>query len=359
MKSDRIERLDETSFAKAGIKERTDLQPLLRNQIDVISPDTLGISEEFGEWEDSRRRIDLLGLDKEANLVVIELKRTEDGGHMELQAIRYAAMVSTLTFEKIVEIYGDYLEKIGSKGVAREIILKFLGWDEDEIDGEDGINENKFAQDVCIVLASAEFSRELTTAVMWLNDRDIDIRCIRLKPYADGDRLLLDVQQIIPLPEVEQYQVQVREKTRREQIARVQSKDFTKFDITIDGNTESRLYKRNAIFKVVSHLCKSGVSPEQIREVVPEPKSRLFESAEGTLGSEAFIKAVGERRVSEGKHFDPCRFFCQKEHFLIHWDGKTYALTNQQWGGQRTEEAIKLLIKKFPDRGILYKISDQ
>ncbi len=72
--------------------------------------------------EDSRRRIDLLGLDKEANLVIIELKRTEDGGHMELQAIRYAAMVSTLTFEKIVEIYGDYLEKMGSEGVARETI---------------------------------------------------------------------------------------------------------------------------------------------------------------------------------------------------------------------------------------------
>lgn len=34
------------------------------------------IAEEFGEWEDSKRRIDLLGLDREANLVVIELKRT-------------------------------------------------------------------------------------------------------------------------------------------------------------------------------------------------------------------------------------------------------------------------------------------
>ncbi len=51
MKPDRIEKLDETSFERAGIKERTDLQRLLRNQIDVISPDTLVISEEFGEWK--------------------------------------------------------------------------------------------------------------------------------------------------------------------------------------------------------------------------------------------------------------------------------------------------------------------
>jgi len=45
------------------------------------------LSEEFGDWDESRRRIDLLAIDSQANLVVIELKRTSDSGHMELQAI--------------------------------------------------------------------------------------------------------------------------------------------------------------------------------------------------------------------------------------------------------------------------------
>ena len=71
--------LRETSFSSAHLHERRDLQRLLRENIDVIAPETLVISEEFGEWEDSRRRTDLLGLDKEASLIVIELKRTEDG----------------------------------------------------------------------------------------------------------------------------------------------------------------------------------------------------------------------------------------------------------------------------------------
>ncbi|MEO6078609.1 MAG: hypothetical protein ABIQ86_02375 [Steroidobacteraceae bacterium] len=62
---------------------------VLNSIVDVLSSDTLVVAEEFGEWDDSRRRIDLPGIDKNANLVVIELKRTEDGGHMELQAIRY------------------------------------------------------------------------------------------------------------------------------------------------------------------------------------------------------------------------------------------------------------------------------
>src|SRR5690348_6428150 len=106
---ERLVELPTTTFSKFGIKERYDLQRLLRDQIELISPDTLIISEEFAEWSDSRRRIDLLGIDKQANIIVVELKRTDDGAHMELQAIRYAAMVSAMTFDKAAEIFGRYL----------------------------------------------------------------------------------------------------------------------------------------------------------------------------------------------------------------------------------------------------------
>src|SRR5687768_8180281 len=107
--NEKLEKVATTKFSSNGIRERDDLQRLLRTQIEIISPDTLVIAEEFGEWEDSRRRIDLLGLDKDANLVVIELKRTDDGGHMELQALRYAAMVSTMTFDQAVDVFASYL----------------------------------------------------------------------------------------------------------------------------------------------------------------------------------------------------------------------------------------------------------
>lgn len=110
--SDTIRTIEETTFGAAGIRERADLQRLLRKQIEIISPDTLIVAEEFCEWEDSKRRIDLLGVDSDANLVVIELKRTEDGGHMELQAIRYAAMVSTMTFDKVADVYAEFLLRL-------------------------------------------------------------------------------------------------------------------------------------------------------------------------------------------------------------------------------------------------------
>jgi len=87
---------------------------------------------------------------------------------MDLQAIRYAAMVSAMSFSKAVEVFARYLERNGRIEDAASTILQFLNWDV--------ANEETFGQDVGIVLVSAEFSKEITTSVLWLNERDLDIR---------------------------------------------------------------------------------------------------------------------------------------------------------------------------------------
>lgn len=340
---DRLERIPETDFLSEGIKERNDLQRLIRDQIEVLSPNTLVISEEFGEWEDSRRRIDLLGLDKQANLVVIELKRTEDGGHMELQAIRYAAMVSTLTFDKVVDIYGRFLNKMGSDDDPERLILEFLEWDEPV--------EDEFVQDVRIILASKEFSKELTTAVIWLNSRGLDIRCIRMKPYKDHGKVLIDIQTVIPLPEAEDYQVQIREKQQKERISRTSSKDLTKYVITICGKESNPLAKRRAIFAVVSHLCSKGVSPTEIHKVLSWRGNGLWRAVDGEVDSKTFIHKATEAAESGGPAFELRRWYVADGE-LIHADGKTYALT-KMWG-LRTEEAMRVLLERFDGHDIAF-----
>jgi len=332
-----------TTFSQAGFRERADLQRLLKQQIDVIAPDTLVIAEEYGEWEDSRRRIDLLALDKRANLVVIELKRSEDGGHMELQALRYAAMVSKLTFEEAVEAFQQYLTSIGLETDARERILEFLDWEEPE--------DEKFAQDVRIVLASAEFSREVTTSVLWLNECGLDIRCVRMRPYKDAGRLLIDVQQVLPLPEAEQYQVQIRRKEVVERAARAQGRDFTRYDVTVGGEVFRNLPKRWAILHVVRALCNGGVDPDEIgREITW--KTNALRSIEGTLDSNAFQAALGATISSHGNKISPRRYFIGQDE-LIHANGKTYALTNQ-WGPSTTK-AMDTLLQRFPTHHISYR----
>lgn len=173
------------------------------------------IAEEFSNWEDSNRRIDLLCLDRQARLVVTELKRTDDGGFMELQAIRYAAMVSSMTLEQAIAAYARTLSGEDAENRAKKEILEFL-----EIDSTE---EAELTGDVRIILVSADFSQELTTSVIWLNKHELDITCIRLRPYKLGERLLLDASQIIPLPEAIDYEVKVRQQeqeTRKVRSAR-------------------------------------------------------------------------------------------------------------------------------------------
>ena len=330
-----IHALERTSFAQQGLRERDDLQALLKARIDVIAPDTLVVAEEFGEWDESRRRIDLLGLDKNANLVVIELKRTEDGGHMELQAIRYASMISTLTLEKLVTIHARYLERNGIEEDASARILEFLGWDEPD--------EDSFGQEVHIVLASAEFSKELTTSVMWLNDFGLNIRCVRMHPYVNDGTTFMDVQTVIPIPEVADYQVRIREKKQKERESRSNSHDRTKFDISVGGNTFHDQPKRWMMFHIVTTAIANGVSPEMIEETIPR-RSGLFQVRDGTLTADAMYAAIMENDT--GGKIELARRYFSDEGQVAHFAGKTYALTNQ-WG-REAPEAANALAKAFP-----------
>ncbi len=332
-----------TTFSASGIRERKDLQRLLRDQIEVISPDTLVIAEEFGEWEDSRRRIDLLGIDKQANLVIIELKRTEDGGHMELQAIRYAAMISALTFAAVINIYGRHLAGLGRDDDPEAALLEFLEWDE--------AMEDEFAQEVRIVLASAEFSRELTTSVIWLNSNGLDIRCIRLRPYRYEGRILLDVQQVIPLPEAEEYQVSIRNKALTEKQSRQQNRDYTKFNVTLGDTRLEKLPKRRAIFSMVKYLCENGVNPDAISIILPW-KANMFRSATGKLNYLSMERALAEQLKVEGKTTGPLRYFIYDDE-LIFANNKTYAF-HKMWG-TRTQEAMEILVENFPDKNIRFE----
>lgn len=205
LQKDQVVAVETTSLADRGVKERTGLQRVLRAAIDVVAPGTMVIAEEFSDWEDSRRRIDLLCVDTDANLVVVELKRDEEGGHMDLQAIRYAAMVSAMTFPRLVDAHQRYLRDQGQPAdEAQARILSFLGWDEP--------HEDLFCRQVRIVLGSSDFSREVTTAVLWLIEHDLDIRCVRFRPHHFDGRIILDVQQVIPLPEASEFQVRLKEK---------------------------------------------------------------------------------------------------------------------------------------------------
>lgn len=317
-----INEVERTSFEQLGIRERYDLQRLLRKSINVIDSDIYVIDEEFGDWEDARRRIDLLCVDRDKKLVVVELKRTDDGGHMELQALRYAAMVSTLTFEKAVEAHGEYMRRSGDGGDPRRAILQFLGI------ADDDAREVALSNDVRIILVSADFSRELTTAVLWLNERDLDIRCIRLRPYLWQERVLLDVQQVLPLPEASDYQVKLREKQGENRAAEKKfNPDFSKYNVVVGDKLYPNLWKRALGFRILHTALVHGIAPEELARHLGRSVATWLISIEGMHGGQEFVNLASQISTKFGK-YQLSRFFCGDDD-LLHLRGKTLAISNQ------------------------------
>lgn len=303
-----LKAIEKTTFNNEGILERQHLQKALKNQIDIIAPDCLVISEEFSEWNGSQRRIDLLAIDKAASLVVIELKRNETGEHMELQAIRYASMVSTLTFRKATEIYQKYLEKLKESGSASEKILEFLEWEEPQ--------EDDFALDVNIILVSSNFSKEITTSVMWLNERDLNIKCIRLIPYKRDNQVLIDVQQIIPLPEVENYQIRIKQQSEERREARRTHRDYTKY--SFQG---SEYNKRKLVLAIVQDWLSKN-QPKNISEL-----TQAF--PQSIKSGKLFVKLEKAKEIYERQNI--YRHFLNEEEIINFSSEEKYAISNQ-WG---------------------------
>lgn len=319
--------IHQSTFARLGILERQNIQRAIRTHIAAITPGvrTMVLAEEFGDWVGANRRIDLLCLDEHARLVVVELKR-DDGAHMELQALRYAAMISTMRFDQAVEAHRKYLASVGSTEIAEQAIREFL----EKEDGPVALSDT-----VRIVLAAAEFPQELTTAVLWLNKQGLDIRCVQMRPHTIDERVLLDIHQVIPLPEAEQYQVAVREKSMEQDAARTQDRDLTRYDLSIGTETFENLPKRRLAYEVVAEGIRRGLSPEAIEQAIPW-KGNLFVKAEGTLNEAGLLSASGQAKLR-------C-YTADRD--LFHSGARTYAFTTR-WGN-RTIEAVENVLKIMP-----------
>jgi hypothetical protein len=333
-----LRRHDAAQFAALGIYERHDLQRLLRDDIAVLDTDLLIIAEEFGHWEDSRRRIDLLAIDKTGHLVVIELKRTDDGGHMELQALRYAAMVSAMSFEEIVAAYEAHLTK---QGTDPELDARtgLLAW----LDSGDADEAPVISSDVRIILVSADFGRELTTAVLWLNRFDgMDVRCVRLIPYEIEGRVLLDIQQVIPLPEAGDYQVRIGRKGERRVIS--DTRDWTRYHVVVDGQASESLNKRHAVRVMVHSLIQRGVTAATIGQHLPRGR---FRPLEGEYPTEEEVRAAFAEQYPG---VDVRAWFTE---YAIVENGRTWIL-RRIWG-RATEPTLITLRDTFPDAQVTFR----
>lgn len=207
--SNNITRLKQCLFGELGFSERAHLQEWIAKNPDILGEDLLIIQKEFDGFNDTNERLDLLALDKDGNLVIIENKLDDTGRDVVWQALKYTSYCSTLTTSQIIKIFQSYLEKYSDNEDAKSIILEFL-----KIENEDDLILNN--NDQRIIFVANNYRKEVTSTVLWLINHDVKIQCLKATPYSMGTELFLQVEQIIPVPEVREFMIDAREKEKEE-----------------------------------------------------------------------------------------------------------------------------------------------
>ncbi|WP_112323887.1 DUF4268 domain-containing protein [Oceanibium sediminis] len=213
-----LNRLEERTFSELNFREREHLQEWLAQMPDALGEELLIIQKEFDGFDDTRERLDLLALDRDGHLVVIENKLDDTGRNVIWQALKYAAYCSNMTKSQIVEIYQKYLDRYEGGGGAANRICEFLEVEElDELVLNPGTSQR-------VIFVAANFRKEVTATALWLLGSGIRIQCYTVKPYSFGEELLLDIRQIIPTPEAEEYMIGITSKETEEKQAYVAKK---------------------------------------------------------------------------------------------------------------------------------------
>jgi len=209
--SNNITKLEKRQFKDLGFREREHLQEWVAKNPDVLGEELLIIQKEYDGFNDTNERLDLLAIDKDGGLVIIENKLDDTGTDVVWQALKYTSYCSTLTTSQILRLYQEYLNTYFNSEDAKELILDFL----DREDEEDLLlNRN----DQRIVFIANNYRKEVTSTALWLLDHDIQLQCFRASPYSLGDELFLQIEQIIPLPETNEYMIDAKEKLKEKKV---------------------------------------------------------------------------------------------------------------------------------------------
>lgn len=211
---DKAKKIKESSFSELNVWERTHIQEWVRANPEILGEDLLIVSIEFDRFSNSNDRLDLLAVDRKGNLVVVELKRDLAAGYADLQAIRYAAMVSSMSIDDLIPYYSAYKKKHDNEQLseleAKEQIVEFVESD----------SFTELSTKPRIILCSEGFSQEITTTVLWLRDSDIDISCVSITPYKVDETIIIVPKVVIPLEEAREYLIEIKRKEEKEQSAR-------------------------------------------------------------------------------------------------------------------------------------------
>jgi RecB family endonuclease NucS len=160
----------EQSFAIDN--KESDLEILLENNPECFFDDgkilIIGrqVPTNFGLW------IDLLGLDRFGNTVVIELKRGKTPRETVSQLLEYASFIDNLDYEQLNQIYQNYVGEDSTLEAYHQEYFNFLE--------SDKVSFNKLCK---LMIVAQDISPSIKQTAEYLRRKGIDIYCLEFKYF--------------------------------------------------------------------------------------------------------------------------------------------------------------------------------
>jgi len=200
--------VSEIDFAEAGFRETRDIQEWIADNPTILGEDLLIIAKEFSGFDKTNERADLVAVDRDGKIGVIELKRDDTGADVHWQAIKYASYFQNTKADGIVRMLGEF-KKISEPEAIAELQL-FL--DDDDLE--------RVNNDQRIILASHRFAPEVTSVVIWLNEKTSPvsmITCIQLTPYRNQatNSYFIQSSTILPITGTDEFTMRAGESRPR------------------------------------------------------------------------------------------------------------------------------------------------
>ena len=260
-----ISKAEQTNFL---IQDQEKVQKLLRDNIELLSPKLFVIAENFSNSKLGNNQIDLLCIDQNANLVVIEFLNSDPEPSANLSFLHKSALVSKLSFNKLVKAHQAFLKQNGISDVdAQDKILKFLNRSRSTI-------EENFTRIVRTILISKEISEEIETTAKWLKENGVDIGWVHVNWVQNIDRILLEISDVIPIIEPVTMPINIDKTsvTKSTSTSSKQKSNFTDKVTDVAGPTPRKkkiAVKQKSTTQTISNISsqKADLDPNKISSV--------------------------------------------------------------------------------------------
>jgi hypothetical protein len=250
------------SLEEAGLRERSHLQEWVIAHPQILGPDVRVIAFEFGRWiglsgSKERDRLDVLGLDTSGQLVIAELKRGMAPDTVEMQGLKYAAMASRFTIDRLAALHAQFLAAQRGSTVTPEEALA-------ELQAHATLLDDSTLRQPRVVLLAADFSKVVSSTVVFLRELGLDMRLVRFQAYRTEAGIIITVSQHYPVPEVEEFTLMPELVEQREERADRQQRQR-------DTSAVRRLIAANAVLPGTRFRLRPAWGPgEEARAAVEQ-----------------------------------------------------------------------------------------